>query len=170
MKKLRSFIWSFVNSAGERYILSVGRMPSPRGSQTPRGNATPSSTNGFRTPHYEAPPSDDLETPMRIGGERTQNGGGHESDAVSLAATSPAASHFAGASPFYGGNIDIQGIDLSSPLNYGTPSSLGSIRTPGIRGTPIRSRPDIRTNRYMRQVNVGGSEGVSVFFLFIFLM
>ena len=48
-------------------------------------------------------------------------------------------------------------IDLSSPLNYGTPSSLGSIRTPrsGIRGTPVRQRPDIRTDKRMRQVNVG---------------
>lgn len=37
-------------------------------------------------------------------------------------------------------------IDLSSPLNYGTPSSLGSVRTPrsGIRGTPVRMRPDVR--------------------------
>ncbi|XP_059613524.1 DNA replication licensing factor MCM4 [Phlebotomus argentipes] len=124
-------------------------MPSPRGFTTPRA------ANGFRTPQHEAAASDDSETPMRIGGGRGQNG-----DNVSLAATSPAVSNFAGASPFYGGNVDIQGIDLSSPLNYGTPSSLGSIRTPGIRGTPIRSRPDIRTNRYMRQVNVGGGEGV----------
>lgn len=47
-------------------------------------------------------------------------------------------------------------IDLSSPLNYGTPTSLGSIRTPrsGIRGTPLRSRPDIRTDKRIRQVNI----------------
>jgi DNA replication licensing factor MCM4 len=47
-------------------------------------------------------------------------------------------------------------IDLSSPLNYGTPSSLGSVRTPrsGIRGTPVRQRSDIRTDKRMRQVNV----------------
>lgn len=40
------------------------------------------------------------------------------------------------------------GIQLSSPINYGTPSSLASIRTPrsGIRGTPIRHRPDINTD------------------------
>lgn len=51
----------------------------------------------------------------------------------------------------------IHDIDLSSPLNYGTPSSMGSIRTPrsGIRGTPIRVRPDIRQDRRMRQVNIG---------------
>nr|CAD7396159.1 unnamed protein product [Timema poppensis] len=51
-------------------------------------------------------------------------------------------------------------IDLSSPLNYGTPSSLGSVRTPrsGIRGTPIRLRPDIRTDRRIRQVNVNSDQ------------
>ena len=47
-------------------------------------------------------------------------------------------------------------IDLSSPLNYGTPGSLSSVHTPqsGIRGTPIRMRPDIRTDRRIRQVNM----------------
>lgn len=54
-------------------------------------------------------------------------------------------------------------IDLSSPLNYGTPSSLGSVRTPrsGIRGTPIRLRPDVRSDKRIRQVNVG-SDAVSI--------
>ncbi|XP_069675688.1 DNA replication licensing factor MCM4 [Periplaneta americana] len=52
--------------------------------------------------------------------------------------------------------VGMSEIDLSSPLNYGTPGSLTSIRTPhsGIRGTPIRMRPDIRTDRRIRQVNV----------------
>lgn len=56
----------------------------------------------------------------------------------------------------------MQDIDLSSPLNYGTPSSIGSIRTPrsGIRGTPMRTRPDIRGDRNTRQVNIG-SDAVS---------
>ena len=57
-------------------------------------------------------------------------------------------------------------IDLSSPLNYGTPSSrlgVGTPRTPGAVGTPIRPRPDVRSERKMRTVNVGGggSEPVS---------
>lgn len=54
-------------------------------------------------------------------------------------------------------------IDLSSPLNYGTPSSLGSIRTPrsGIRGTPIRMRPDVRSDKRIRQVNVASDAVVS---------
>ncbi|PSN29765.1 DNA replication licensing factor MCM4 [Blattella germanica] len=53
--------------------------------------------------------------------------------------------------------VGMSEIDLSSPLNYGTPSSLSSVRTPhsGVRGTPIRMRPDIRTDRRIRQVNVG---------------
>lgn len=44
---------------------------------------------------------------------------------------------------------------LSSPLNYGTPSSVGSMRTPrsGVRGTPIRPRPDIGADRRVRQVS-----------------
>uniref|UniRef100_A0A2P2I4F0 DNA replication licensing factor MCM4 n=1 Tax=Hirondellea gigas TaxID=1518452 RepID=A0A2P2I4F0_9CRUS len=56
----------------------------------------------------------------------------------------------------------ISEVDLSSPLNYGTPSSVGSMRTPrsGVRGTPIRPRPDIRTDRRVRQVAVG-SEATS---------
>lgn len=49
-------------------------------------------------------------------------------------------------------------IDLSSPLNYGTPSSRGGPRTPGVGETPIRHRPDIRSDRKMRQVTIGGSE------------
>lgn len=58
-------------------------------------------------------------------------------------------------------------IDLSSPLNYGTPSSMGSLRTPrsGIRGTPIRLRPDIRTDRRMRQVNVASDPVSSILVL-----
>lgn len=54
-------------------------------------------------------------------------------------------------------------IDLSSPLNYGTPSSIGSVRTPrsGIRGTPIRLRPDVRSDKRIRQVQVG-SDHVSI--------
>jgi len=53
--------------------------------------------------------------------------------------------------------VDQSEVSMSSPLNYGTPSSVGSMRTPrsGVRGTPIRPRPDIQTNRNVRQVAVG---------------
>ena len=68
-------------------------------------------------------------------------------------------------------------IDLSSPLNYGTPSpgssirykssidcfvrSLGFSRTPrtGSRGTPIRVRSDIQTDRRVRQEFAPGAAG-----------
>ena len=45
-----------------------------------------------------------------------------------------------------GGGSD---VDMSSPLNYGTPSSrVGDTpRTPGAAGTPHRSRADIRGER-----------------------
>lgn len=45
-------------------------------------------------------------------------------------------------------------LDLSSPLNYGTPSSHGMSQSVG-RGTPIRHRADIRNDRRFRQVNLG---------------
>jgi DNA replication licensing factor MCM4 len=40
---------------------------------------------------------------------------------------------------------------------------MGSVRTPrsGIRGTPLRIRPDIRTDKRMRQVNIGSDQPVS---------
>ena len=61
-------------------------------------------------------------------------------------------------------------IDLSSPLNYGTPTShgglagvgigsQGSVRTPGVRGTPIRIRSDIQSEKRLRQINVRGTPG-----------
>ncbi|KAJ8925954.1 hypothetical protein NQ315_009807 [Exocentrus adspersus] len=90
-----------------------------------------------------------VDTPMRWGA-----GARRDADAGSEIPPSPAHS-FAPTSP--GTGAAMSEIDLSSPLNYGTPSSLGSIRTPrsGIRGTPIRLRPDVRSDRRMRQVNVG---------------
>jgi len=53
------------------------------------------------------------------------------------------------------GSVRVSEIDLSSPLNYGTPSSAGSsLKTPrtGVQATPIRVRPDIQSARTMRQV------------------
>ncbi|XP_005096782.1 DNA replication licensing factor mcm4-A [Aplysia californica] len=50
-------------------------------------------------------------------------------------------------------------IDLSSPLNYGTPGSQSTLAgTPAAGATPIRHRPDVRSDRRLRQVAVGGSE------------
>jgi len=59
------------------------------------------------------------------------------------------------------GSVRVSEIDLSSPLNYGTPSPGSSIRTPrtGSRGTPIRVRSDIQTDRRVRQEFAPGAAG-----------
>jgi len=59
------------------------------------------------------------------------------------------------------GLLNTSEVDLSSPMNYGTPgtpmSRLGSVRgTP--QGTPIHLRSDIQSHRKLRTVNVGASE------------
>lgn len=106
------------------------------------------------------------ETPMRMGAPSRPGVVVENSDSLNVP-TSPVTSGrhqnaVPATSPLPGG-VNISEIDLSSPLNYGTPSSMGSIRTPrsGIRGTPVRARPDIRTDKRMRQVNIG-SDAVSL--------
>lgn len=93
-----------------------------------------------------------IETPLRWGNRRTHetiapSSEGHSSVPLS----SP--SRLAQTSPLAAGMSE---IELSSPLNYGTPSSLASVRTPrsGIRGTPMRQRPDIQSDKRIRQVNL----------------
>ncbi|CAG5124882.1 unnamed protein product [Candidula unifasciata] len=50
-------------------------------------------------------------------------------------------------------------IDLSSPLNYGTPGPQSvSEGTPATAATPIRHRPDVRNDRRLRQVAIGGND------------
>lgn len=92
----------------------------------------------------------DVETPMRMGVGQ----GDHHGPDINLPPTSPAHVSIAATSPAAAGNTS--DVDMSSPLNYGTPSSLGSIRTPrsGIRGTPLRNRADIRSDKRMRQVAI----------------
>lgn len=67
---------------------------------------------------------------MRIGANRA-NTGGSVRVANSDVPTSPVIPSTSPAS-----HAHLHDIDLSSPLNYGTPSSMGSVRTPrsGIRG------------------------------------
>lgn len=61
------------------------------------------------------------------------------------------------------GSVLVSEIDLSSPLNYGTPSSVGSSQfrasVGGARGTPIRIRSDIQSERRLRQVTVTPAKG-----------
>lgn len=118
-------------------------MSSPRTPRTPRRSRTPRNVEGTPTNSRDRDEENsDIATPLRWGTAR-RNAAEPSSPAQNVAATSPAPG--------------FSEIDLSSPLNYGTPSSLASIRTPrsGIRGTPIRMRPDIRTDKRIRQVNVG---------------
>ncbi|KAL7735926.1 hypothetical protein ACLKA6_002369 [Drosophila palustris] len=119
------------------------------------GAATPK--QGARTPTRRIA-SQDVDTPMRMGPGRVP---GRPSDNISLPPTSPAHVSLPATSPARGLG-GMSEIDLSSPLNYGTPSSMGSIRTPrsGIRGTPLRARPDIRTDKRIRQVEIGGTSGL----------
>lgn len=121
------------------------------------------------TPSKQTTSNNESETPLRMG-SRSQNPNVvvESSDNVTVP-TSPAVGGSgtgmaAPTSPFnaVGGSapVGLSEIDISSPLNYGTPSSMGSIRTPrsGIRGTPMRQRPDIRVDRRARQVNVGSDQ------------
>ncbi|XP_052862272.1 DNA replication licensing factor MCM4 [Anopheles cruzii] len=100
-----------------------------------------------------------------MGSTMPQNAAGRaqdRSDPFASVMTSPAAgdhSALQATSP----NMRVQGmseIDISSPLNYGTPSSIGSIRGPrsAVRGTPMRQRPDLRVDQFPRQVTVGGAD------------
>ncbi|XP_018783057.1 PREDICTED: DNA replication licensing factor MCM4 [Bactrocera latifrons] len=127
-------------------------MSSP--ARTPEGGVTPRG-QGERTPTRNPVVQDATDTPMRMG-PTTQRQSQQPSE-ISLPPTSPGGLSLPATSPARA--LGMSEIDLSSPLNYGTPSSIGSIRTPrsGIRGTPLRARPDIRTDKRMRQVAIGGS-------------
>ncbi len=99
----------------------------------------------------------EVDTPMRAPDNRNRHPDTENSEVLNVP-TSPAGQLNSSQTPQIFSNID-----LSSPLNYGTPSSMGSVLTPrsGIRGTPVRARPDIRTDRRMHLVNVG-SDSVRV--------
>lgn len=91
-----------------------------------------------------------METPLRWGTTGTTGGATIVASSEHESAVD-SGDHFTDHSgPIHGSE---SGLQLSSPINYGTPSSLGSIRTPrsGIRGTPLRHRPDINTDKRLRQ-------------------
>ncbi|KAG7202389.1 hypothetical protein KM043_018706 [Ampulex compressa] len=125
----------------------------PTSARTPSRNATPSRRSTRHGIPQERGAHNVLDTPLRWGSHHAQETIAASSEGLS---SLPASSPHRGsqASPLAAGMSE---IDLSSPLNYGTPSSLGSVRTPrsGIRGTPIRQRSDIRTDKRMRQVTLG---------------
>jgi len=98
------------------------------------------------------PGNNPVDTPLRWGSRHTQEMIAPSSEGLSsVPLSSP--NRPMQTSPLAPGMSE---IELSSPLNYGTPSSLASVRTPrsGIRGTPVRQRPDVQSDRRMRQVNL----------------
>ncbi|XP_046387076.1 DNA replication licensing factor MCM4 [Ischnura elegans] len=129
-------------------------MSSPtRAPRTPRRSArTPSRPTGSESP---------ISTPNRPARRRNPEDPEivPESDQVSHVSSSPTrAAVLAGlevSSPV--GPVTAQGlseIDLSSPLNYGTPGSASSLLQTPRSGIPVRLRSDIGTNRRARLVNV----------------
>lgn len=134
--------------------------PSRRSSRSASNAPLTPSQGTQRTPNRNHGRANEVETPLRMGGNNRPGARSirvENSDSLNVP-TSPVVP---ATSPLPAG-VHVHDIDLSSPLNYGTPSSMGSIRTPrsGIRGTPIRVRPDIRQDRRLRQVNIG-SDSVS---------
>ena len=105
-----------------------------------------------------------MDTPLRWGGRGTQETIAASSEGPSSHAVLSSPNRNLHTSPLAPGMSE---VDLSSPLNYGTPGSLGSVTTPrsGIRGTPVRQRSDIRTERRMRQVNIGDTVINSLYFV-----
>lgn len=137
---------------------SSPRQPSTQGSSNEAGESG-GITPPHRTPQHSGVQSNsENETPLRMGA-RNRTGDNVIVENSDSYIVPPTPQTNATTSPVRG---NISEIDLSSPLNYGTPSSIGSIRTPrsGIRGTPLRLRPDIRTDRRIRQVNIGGSDSL----------
>ncbi|KAJ8042333.1 DNA replication licensing factor mcm4-A [Holothuria leucospilota] len=116
---------------------SKGKVPSPTGKSPKRKGTGPqedrpmdSSPSGPLPPMPSSPPS----------------GGSHGAHDASLFSSPGVAK----------GTSE---IDLSSPLNYGTPSSSRVGGTPGrVGGTPIRQRTDLKTDRKMRQVNMSSDQ------------
>ncbi|OXU23451.1 hypothetical protein TSAR_001635 [Trichomalopsis sarcophagae] len=138
--------------------MSSPMQPPRTPTRTPRQQAHRSSpsTRPNGTPSRRGIANGSSDTPLRWGGNRrTQETIAASSEGPSSGAPASSPNRMLMTSPLPQG---ITEIDLSSPLNYGTPSSLGSILTPrsGIRGTPLRQRPDIRTDKRMRTVNIGG--------------
>lgn len=116
----------------------------PRSSRsTQKRKADESSSPPAQRQRLDASPGDEL-IPLPPSSSPMPAGGGNEQD-ISFA-SSPAQSRT---------GFTTSELDLSSPLNYGTPTTP---RTPGIGSTPIRHRPDIRSDRKMKQVDLGGSE------------
>ncbi|KAG4076715.1 hypothetical protein HA402_002002 [Bradysia odoriphaga] len=120
---------------------------------SPSAPSTRRNGNAAETPQRTNENLLEVDTPMRPPDNRNRHPDTENSEVFNVP-TSPAVQLNSSQQPQTPQTFS--NIDLSSPLNYGTPSSMGSVLTPrsGIRGTPVRARPDIRTDRRMHLVNV----------------
>ncbi|XP_018372359.1 PREDICTED: DNA replication licensing factor MCM4 isoform X2 [Trachymyrmex cornetzi] len=121
-------------------------------SRTSSAAGTPRVAGSARGTPQRRPGNQPVDTPLRWGNRQTQETIAPSSEGLSsMPLSSP--NRQPETSPLAAGMSE---IELSSPLNYGTPSSLASIRTPRsvVRGTPIRQRPDVQSDRRVRQVNL----------------
>ncbi|RXG52397.1 DNA replication licensing factor MCM4 [Armadillidium vulgare] len=137
------------------------KTPSKTPGKTP--SKTPSKTPGktpTKTPRRALAADVLSSSPSRRSTRSTPGKRSDTSELVPLPPSSPGSELLPPTSPAVRAHTGISELDLSSPLNYGTPSSVGSLRTPrsGIRGTPLRQRTDIRSDRKIRQVKVGAAE------------
>ncbi|KAB7499902.1 DNA replication licensing factor MCM4 [Armadillidium nasatum] len=135
----------------------------PRKTPSKTPGKTPSKTPGktpTKTPRRALAPDVLSSSPSRRSTRSTPGKRSDTSELAPLPPSSPGSELLPPTSPAVRAHTGISEIDLSSPLNYGTPSSVGSLRTPrsGIRGTPLRQRTDIRSDRKIRQVKVGAAE------------
>ncbi|KAL0278677.1 UNVERIFIED_CONTAM: hypothetical protein PYX00_000428 [Menopon gallinae] len=141
---------------------------------SPRSTGSPSSRSAVdgQAPTPRSPASSVRSSPGRARGRNgrlpVENGGHVNGDAnenaaysdserppssvATNASTSPGRFH----SRHLNGGIHDYVERLSSPVNFGTPSSMGSLRTPrsGIHGTPARIRVDLQTDSTVRVVNI----------------
>ncbi|XP_035785271.1 DNA replication licensing factor MCM4-like isoform X1 [Anopheles albimanus] len=139
--------------------------PVPPNYQNLADSGESSCEGSLNTPMKQGTLYNETETPHRIGSPMPQNhlSSVQESSDHHLTMTSPVTVYGHLVVPATSPHLKAHGIseiDMSSPLNYGTPSSMGSIRTPrsGVRGTPMRKRADVRVDQFFRQVFVGSHD------------
>lgn len=138
--------------------------PTDENSKTPtrkssrKGESTPSSTRGSARKAKQQKDRDETSSPPTKRRMDSSTG----ADLIPLPSSPPSVAQPEDtslfSSPPQSRAAPTSEIDLSSPLNYGTPGSRGGPHTPGAAGTPIRTRPDVRSDRKIRQVTIGGSD------------
>lgn len=128
------------------------RTPSTRNSPAARNTPTRSGARG--TPQRNTPQRN---TPSRRRIEPSASTS-HDPPSSDILANPLSPNVIPPSSPFVRNAPNVfTDLDLSSPLNYGTPSSVPTPAS-NARGTPIRARSDIRNERFLRQVNVGSDQ------------